>query len=198
MEPELIKPEAAARASYALNEAEQQTLLTLARRSIAAGLEKGEPDLDDLELTPALQIKMSCFVTLKKRGQLRGCIGTLNAHRRLYEDVIDNAQSAAFRDPRFPKLKEPEELEKCQIEISVLTPPSAISGVDDIEIGKHGLVIEKGGQRGVFLPQVPVEQKWDLTKYLENLCRKAGLPRDAYQEGAKLQWFTAQVFAEEE
>jgi AmmeMemoRadiSam system protein B/AmmeMemoRadiSam system protein A len=188
--------EAGARASYELNEAEKKTLLVLARRTIQAHFANRKPDLADLDITPTMKATMSCFVTLKKQGELRGCIGNLSANQPLYQDVIDYAIKSAFGDPRFPALKE-DELAECTIEISALTPPAPITKIEDIVIGKHGLTIEKGFARGVFLPQVPVEYQWNLEQYLENLCRKARLPNDAYLEGAKLEWFTAQVFGEE-
>jgi len=183
-----------------LSSAEQQTLLKLARDTLQTLLQqkgKAGPDLARYELTPRLREKAGVFVTLKKHGQLRGCIGYIEGIKPIYQTVIDNAKNAAFNDPRFPKVRA-DELKDIMIEISVMTPLRRIQSVDEIVVGKHGLTIEKGYHHGLLLPQVPGEWGWDRDTFLVHICRKAGLPDDAWKEGATLKVFSAQVFGEEE
>ncbi|HEX67952.1 MAG TPA: AmmeMemoRadiSam system protein A, partial [bacterium] len=146
---------------------------------------------------PRLKKPGACFVTLKENGRLRGCIGTLFPGKPLYENVARMAVSAAFYDYRFPPLRK-EELEKIKIEISVLSPLKRIKSFEEIEVGKHGLYLIKGSYRGVLLPQVATEYGWDRWQFLQAVSRKAGLPPDAYKEGAVIYIFTAEVFGEEE
>jgi len=179
-----------------LSEEQRSFLLGLARESIAARLAHKplpNPSAGDAELLRPL----GAFVTLKINGELRGCIGNLTAAAPLYQTVQQMAQAAAFEDPRFPPLTA-EELEQVTIEISVLSPMRRITSTAQIEIGRDGLYLIKGANRGVFLPQVPVEQGWDLLQYLDNLCEKAGLQPGCWQEGATLYTFTAVVFDEKE
>ena len=183
-----------------LSSAEQQTLLKLARDTLQALLQqkgKAGADLARYELTPRLREKAGVFVTLKKHGQLRGCIGYIEGIKPIYQTVIDNAKNAAFNDPRFPKVRA-DELKDITIEISVMTPLRRIKSVDEIVVGKHGLTIEKGYHHGLLLPQVPGEWGWDRDTFLVHICRKAGLPDDAWKEGATLKVFSAQVFGEKE
>jgi len=183
-----------------LSPAEQQTLLKLARNQLEILLQQkagAVPDLAQYELTPQLREKSGVFVTLKKIGKLRGCIGYIEGIKPLYQAVIDNAKNAAFDDPRFPKVRA-DELKDITIEISVMTPLRRIKSVDEIVVGKHGLTIEKGYHHGLLLPQVPGEWGWDRDTFLVHICRKAGLPDDAWKEGATLKVFSAQVFGEKE
>jgi AmmeMemoRadiSam system protein A len=178
----------------ALSQAQQQALLKLARDAIAEQLNTGKVSgsvLDD----PALARQCGAFVTLKENGELRGCIGRMQGDQPLCDVVRQMAVAAATGDPRFPPLK-PEELGQVEIEISVLSPLRRITDTEQIEIGKHGLLISQGGQQGVFLPQVPVEQGWDRNQYLENLCAKAGLMPGCWRQNAALYTFTAEVFGE--
>jgi AmmeMemoRadiSam system protein A len=115
----------------------------------------------------------------------------------VYTTLQQAAVSAATDDPRFPPLT-PEELEEISIEISVLSPLKRISNIDEIEVEKHGLVIVAEGRSGLLLPQVATEAGWDRQQFLEAVCRKAGLPEDAWMQGATLYTFTAIVFGEEE
>ena len=141
-----------------------------------------------------LKEKRGSFVTLKRDGNLRGCIGTILGYEPLDHNVWRMAQSAAFQDPRFSPLRE-QEWPLCSIEISVLTEPSLCTDVHAIEIGRHGLILQYGGHTGVFLPQVPVEQGWDRMQYLDHLCLKAGVsPSSWKKEGSQLFWYEAQVF----
>ncbi len=138
--------------------------------------------------------ELGCFVTLNKNGVLRGCIGSLIGKEPLYENVARMAIAAAFKDTRFPPVA-PQEWPTLEIEISVLGPMTLCPKIEDIEIGRHGLLLILGTHSGVFLPKVPVEQGWDLTAYLENLCRKAQLPSQAWQDPkAQLYWYEALVF----
>lgn len=174
---------------------ERQILLRIARGSLESAL-LGK-DLQPYENTPLLKEKRGAFVTLKIGKNLRGCIGHIIPQDPLEETIYALARSSAFSDPRFPPLEE-EELEKVSIEISLLSPITLCPDPVLIEVGKHGLLIELGFHRGLLLPQVPIEQGWDREKYLQGLCRKAGLPMDAWKNPeAKIEWFTAEVFGEE-
>ena len=176
-----------------LSEADQQFLLRLARRALEESVR--HDSLPEVEAPPGpLREKCGAFVTLHKMGRLRGCIGYLESLKPLYQTICECAMAAALRDPRFDAVT-PEELPVLHLEISVLSPLVEIAP-DQVEVGRHGLLISRGGQRGVLLPQVPVEWKWNREQFLEETCLKAGLPPDAWRHGAKIQAFTAQVFGE--
>ncbi len=180
-----------------VGEAQQETLLALARASITAAV-NGEELPDPPTDAPIFSEPRAVFVTLHREGRLRGCIGGLEARQPLGEAVISAAVSAALRDPRFPPVS-PHEVEDLHIEISVLSPMRLVESPDEIVVGTHGVLVRQGGRSGVFLPQVAPEQGWDRETMLSNLCsHKAGLPADAWQHGAELHVFTAQVFAEDE
>jgi AmmeMemoRadiSam system protein A len=176
-----------------LSEADQQILLQMAREALAESVRHYRlPKVEE----PAASLRQNCgaFVTLTKAGRLRGCIGYLQGPKALYQTVRECAMSAALHDPRFDPVS-PEELPDLRVEISVLSPLFDVTP-DRIEVGCHGLLVSRGSQRGVLLPQVPVEWKWDRQKFLEETCLKAGLPPDAWQHGARIQAFTAQIFGE--
>jgi len=137
------------------------------------------------------------FVTLKKRGQLRGCIGHMAEDCALGQTVGAMAIQAAVNDPRFRPVTLAE-LAELEIEISVLTPWKAISAAEDIVVGRDGVVLIKDGKSAVFLPQVATENGWGHREMLDNLCLKAGLPAGSWKKGAKLYVFQADVFAESE
>jgi len=145
---------------------------------------------------PALMIPCGVFVTLFKGGQLRGCIGHTQADMPLYTAVQEMAISSATIDPRFPPVLE-QELDDIHVEISVLSDLFPISA-DQVEVGKHGLMLVYGGRRGLLLPRVPVERGWDLNNYLDNLCYKAGLPMDIWEQNPTLLAFTACEFSEDD
>jgi len=171
---------------------ERRALLDVAHRSIEAALRD-----ESLELTPAsehLAEPRGAFTTLHLHGKLRGCIGYVCATQPLYRTVAETARAAAFEDPRFEPVAL-DEAEELKIEISVLSPLRPINA-EDVVVGKHGLVVMQGGRRGLLLPQVPVEWDWDRQTFLAQTCLKAGLPSDAWQHGAELQAFTAEVFGE--
>lgn len=177
-----------------LTEAEQAVLLDLARRAIVAGL-RGEPapGLDD---PPArLCREQGVFVSLHRGRSLRGCIGMVTPGRPLAETVASCAIAAATQDPRFDALV-PSELTEMRIEISVLDVPFRVRQPSEVTVGLHGLMVSAGGRRGVLLPQVAVQQGWDVTTFLEETCLKAGLSRTAWRERAVVEAFSAQVFAE--
>lgn len=134
----------------------------------------------------------AAFVTLKeKSGRLRGCIGTVQAFTALYRSVVQNAVAAAAKDPRFPPVS-PEELPDLDLEVTVLDPMEPVSAISEITVGTHGVYLEAAGRSSVFLPQVPLEQGWDLAVYLQQLAMKAGLPSDGWKNG-RLYRFTAEI-----
>ncbi len=179
-----------------LSEGDKQQLLTLARTTVECELRGEEPP----ELTSESQVlnqKRGAFVTLTKWGTLRGCIGYVEAHKPLYQTVKEVAISAALHDPRFPPIGK-EELKEIKVEISVLTPPRRIKEIEEIKVGRDGIIIKKGYDQGLLLPQVATEYGWDLPTFLEHTCHKAGLPKDAWQDKDTEIWiFSAEVFGEE-
>ena len=178
---------------------DRQRLLALARATIAHYLKtQRTPEPKDLgiEVTPAMSKTGAAFVTLTKAGELRGCIGEIFATQSLYKSVIANAIHAAVDDPRFPAVTA-DELPALHVEISALTEPQEVPSYRDIVIGKHGIVLRKAGRSAVYLPQVAPEQGWDLETTLNHLSRKAGLPSDAWKEGASFLVFEAVVFGED-
>ncbi|AEH44729.1 AMMECR1 domain protein [Thermodesulfatator indicus DSM 15286] len=180
-----------------LNEAEKALLLYIARESITSALE-GRPPRLPREIPPKLLEPYGAFVTLHKHGQLRGCIGTFHPEGPLYKTVFEMARSAAFNDPRFPPVTL-EELSEIDIEISVLSPMWRATSIDEIEVGKHGIYIIRGINRGVLLPQVAVEYGWDRETFLDHTCLKAGLPPGCWQDPeTEIYLFTAEIFSEKE
>jgi uncharacterized protein len=178
-----------------LSPADQQLLLRIARDSIAAHLQdKAAAPLKTT--TPVLQECRGAFVSLHRHGQLRGCIGYLEPIKPLLQTVREMAAAAAFQDPRFRPLQA-SELADLEIEISVLSPMRLIQSTDEIEVGRHGLYVVKGQNRGLLLPQVATQYRWSRLTFLEQTCCKAGLPPDAWKEpGTKLYIFTADIFAD--
>lgn len=173
----------------------KKTLLAIARITLENHL-AGKPVPEFEQGPPVLYEKRGAFVTLKKHGELRGCIGRIVADMPLYKVVSDFAIHAAVEDPRFNPVHY-EELKDIEIEISVLTPFEEIASLDEIEVGTHGLMIRKGYRSGLLLPQVPVEYGWDRDTFLEHLCYKAQMPADAYKDdGVTIYKFSAVVFSE--
>lgn len=167
-------------------------MLEIARSAVAdtvAGRASQPAALDDPP--PASGV----FVTLKKNGLLRGCIGTVECRQPLAEEIARAAVSAAREDPRFPPVST-DELPGLDVEISVLGPLERIDPLDpdSIVVGRHGLVVEQGWRRGLLLPQVAPEWGWDREQFLAHTCRKAGLPPDAWRRGADVYRFEADVF----
>ncbi len=172
---------------------ERKFLLSVARQAIAAALEHRHFDAEPM--TERLAEHAAVFTTLHVDGALRGCVGQVIAIESLTAAVAHTAVSAAFSDPRFAPLTA-EELARAHIDLSVLTPLSPIRR-EQIVIGRHGLVISLGPYRGLLLPQVPVEQGWDVETFLAYTCMKAGLPPSSWQSpDAQLLAFEAEVFGE--
>lgn len=169
-------------------------LLRIARESIVQGLE-GRRHKPPKPAETALIVRSGAFVTISRAGALRGCIGTFEASKPLYLTVADMARSAAFDDPRFPPLQK-SEYATIGLEISVLTPLRKLDDPSEVTVGRHGVYIVRDAYRGVLLPQVATEYGWDRVRFLEETCRKAGLPRDAWREGAEIYVFEAEVFGE--
>jgi hypothetical protein len=180
-----------------LEEREREYLLSLARRTIVERFRKITPrERDEAEKPPAtLKALRGAFVTLHVDGDLRGCIGYIQADRPLYEVIPRAAGAAAFSDGRFLPLRE-EELERLRIEISVLSLPAVVKDPSEVELGKHGIVISQGSRRGLLLPQVATEHGWERDEFLAHGCLKAGLGMDAYRRGAMIEVFEAEVFGE--
>ncbi|MEO0076535.1 MAG: AmmeMemoRadiSam system protein B [candidate division WOR-3 bacterium] len=159
---------------------EQRELIRIARTTIENYI-RGQKVPEFTPLTEKLKEKYGVFVTLHKKGELRGCIGYVQGIKPLYQAVSEMAIASATEDPRFPKVTA-NELKDIDIEITVLTPLKRITDINEIQIGKHGLVIRRGGYQGLLLPQVATEQGWDRKTFLEHTCWKAGLPSDAWQD----------------
>ncbi|MCL2104654.1 MAG: AmmeMemoRadiSam system protein B [Kiritimatiellaeota bacterium] len=178
-----------------LPEADCERLLTLARTTIAEAFvsdaRKASVRIPDT-VTDGMNAVRGGFVTLNMHGDLRGCIGEILPRREIWKVVREQALNAAFNDPRFPPLTE-REFADIDLEISILTPPKPVDCWRDIVIGKHGMVLSKAGRSAVFLPQVAPEQGWTLEETLAHLSQKAGLPHDAWKEGATFLVFEAQV-----
>ena len=176
--------------------ADRKYLLRLARETISRYLTMKMVPLPRLS-SPVLREPRGVFVTLKKREELRGCIGRMVPDRPLAELVGAMALQSAFEDPRFSPVT-PRELADLEIEISVLTPMQPVSGPNDIVVGRDGVLLQKGGKSAVFLPQVAPEQGWGRDEMLDHLSRKAGLPAGAWRDGASFLTFQAIVFGEAE
>ena len=184
--------------SPTLSEEGRRDLLGLARATIEARFRGEPPPRLASDRAETFGEPRAVFVTLRIGERLRGCIGTLAPEGDLSRTVPRFAIRAAFEDPRFPALSEPE-LPECTIEISVLTPPRAIGSPEEIQIGRDGLILEFGGRRSLLLPQVATEWGFDRTTFLAELSRKAGLPPEAWRQAEARLWsFQAEVFSEEE
>lgn len=176
---------------------DKKELLKLARESLVYYMKNGKkasPEALGIKLSPGMKKQMGAFVTLHKNGMLRGCIGEIVPRRALYEAVMDHSVNAALNDYRFPPVKLLE-IPRLEFEISALTPPKEVASYKDIVIGKNGMTLTKNGRSAVFLPQVATEQGWGLDETLSHLAAKAGLPPDAWKDGAKFTVFEAVVFS---
>jgi len=176
-----------------LREEERRLLHHIARRAIE-DVARGKPVPGFKVESGILMEKRGAFVTLKKRGQLRGCIGYIKGIKPLYRAVAEMAVAAAFNDPRFTPVTEAE-LPDLEIEISVLTPLKRVDDVGQIQVGRDGIYIKRGNYAGLLLPQVATEYGWDRETFLERTCLKAGLPKDAWKdENTRIYVFSAEVF----
>ena len=171
---------------------ERAVLLRLAHESILSALERREIPL--APPTAHLAEPRGVFTSLYLRDELRGCVGYVLPISPVYRAVADTARAAAFEDTRFRPVTLPEARD-LGIELSILSPPQPISA-EAVEIGHHGLLISMAGRRGLLLPQVPTEHHWDRQTFLEQTCRKAGLPLNAWQNGATIEAFTAEIFGD--
>ena len=182
--------------NFILSESEKVQLLEIARSTIINFLTNGKlSHINKDDLSPILKSECGCFVSLHKKGALRGCIGRFTANTPLYEIVQKMAISSATQDDRF-SIVELEEMNEIEIEISVLTPLNKIESIDEIEMGKHGIYIKKGFSSGTFLPQVAIETGWTKEEYLGHCAKnKVGLSWDGWKE-ADIYIFEALVFGE--
>ncbi|RQW78267.1 MAG: AmmeMemoRadiSam system protein A [Geobacter sp.] len=171
---------------------ERKLLLEIARDAIVSHLQNTPVPMRDVS-NPLLQDNRGCFVCIKIDGKLRGCIGNFTSDKPLYQLIQEMAVSAATKDPRFYPMRKID-LGNFKLEISVLSPLQKISSIEEIEIGVHGLYIEKNFTRGVLLPQVAVECSWDRETFLGQTSIKAGMRPDDWKEGADLYIFSADVF----
>ena len=187
---------AASSSNDPLPAADRKALLTLARATITRFLESGTVPLGRAS-SPGVQRVQGAFVTLRKKGTLRGCIGQMIADTPLRRLVGAMAMAAAFEDPRFDKVRA-SEMKDIEVEISVLTPFREIPTASRITVGRDGVLLQKGRASAVFLPQVATEEGWSREEMLDNLCLKAGLGAGCWQTGAKLSTFQAEVFKESE
>jgi AmmeMemoRadiSam system protein A len=181
---------------FSLDNREKQYLLNVARRALVAAVEGGQA----FEVLAVERDEAECagaFVTLKRRTRLRGCIGQIGTKQSAAQVIAYSARAAALEDRRFDPVR-PHELPEIEIELSVLSQPATIAP-HEIEVGKHGLIVSRGWQRGLLLPQVAPEHRWESSRFLEETCVKAGLERDAWKDPQTLILaFTAQVFSDSE
>lgn len=179
-----------------LSSEEKKILLDTARNSIKNLFTKIELSKPDYDKNPVLKSKAGAFVTLTVNTRLRGCIGYITSDNPLFETVKDAAVQAAIGDPRFAPLSN-DEFANVDIEVSVLSEPFKMNSYDEIILGKHGLILDDLGRRGLLLPQVPVEHNMDKEQYLCAICEKAGIPAFSWKEKTlNIDMFTANVFSE--
>ncbi len=180
-----------------LNIEQKKFLLDLARASIESKLESRSLEIEkpDDEL---YELKLGAFVTLHKFGQLRGCIGQVIPQMSLFDTIIEMAKAAAFGDPRFQNVQA-DEVDNIDIEISILSELVRVNDIDEIKVGRDGLLIRKGMYSGLLLPQVATEQNWDKHTFLDHTCMKAGLTPGSWQDPqSELYRFAAEIFSEKE
>jgi AmmeMemoRadiSam system protein B/AmmeMemoRadiSam system protein A len=193
MKDEKTKEEKKVGVDLGLNEEEKKTLHHIAK-TVVENKARGKAVPEFKIESPILKENRGAFVTIQKKGQLRGCIGYIEGHGPLHKTIEEMAEAAAFRDPRFTPVKE-KELSELEFEISVLTPLKRTKDVNEIEVGKHGIYIKKGWYSGLLLPQVATEYGWDRQAFLEHTCQKAGLPSNAWKEkDTEIYIFSADIF----
>jgi len=185
-------PQPSSSAAGEYSSQERELLLHLAHQAIDTALEECELALP--LISEHLQQQRGAFTTLHLEGEVRGCVGYVFPVSPLFQTIIETARAAAFQDMRFLPVTR-EEADRLQISISILSLLFPIKA-EEVELGKHGLLITQGNHRGLLLPQVPAEHGWDLNTFLEQTCRKAGLRPDAWQHQATLEAFTAEIFGE--
>ena len=175
---------------------EADTLLHLAYESARTPPGSPLPILELRLFSPTLRAPGRAFVTLHRGNELRGCVGYVDAARPLWETVALSARAAAHEDSRFPPV-EPEEMPEMTVEVSILGEPRLINRPEEVVTGRHGVIVSKEGRQGLLLPQAANEHGWDRETMLSHACRKAGLPADAWKEGARIMVFEAQIFQAE-
>jgi len=180
-----------------LSDENRKQLLAIARTSIECAFDGCFDQPDEAQVDEALRRPAGAFVTLRTPdGDLRGCIGSIQAREPLFRAVHSSALSAAFRDPRFPQVQR-EELDNLHLEISVMGPIERVERFEEIVVGRDGLIVTRGGYAGLLLPQVASEYGWDRETFLDQTCVKAGLPKAAWrQPGTVVEKFSAEVFEE--
>jgi len=176
-----------------LSDTDRQLLLEIARQALASHVTRTAARTESS--ADVLSRPSGAFVTLHHRGELRGCIGHIEASEPLGQVIARCAVAAGSSDPRFAAVVA-SELPDIAIELSILGPLEPVADIQEIEIGRHGLVVEHGWHRGLLLPQVATEWKWDRETFVAETCRKAGLPREAWKTGATIWKFEAEVFGE--
>ena len=176
-----------------ISETDRQSLLTLARQALEARVRRQRAP--EVEPVGVFALRRGAFVTIHARGDLRGCLGRLGIDAPLARTIAHLGAAVADSDPRFGPVSAIE-LPDIEVEISVLTPEEPITSIDSIEVGRHGLIIEERYARGLLLPQVAVEHRWHRETFLAHTCMKAGLPPDAWKNGARILTFEAEVFGE--
>jgi AmmeMemoRadiSam system protein A len=197
MSPPPHNSQSAVAAAQEFSNDERALLLKLAHDSISSALQQSEISFD--APTAHLAEPRGVFTSLYLAGiqgekPLRGCVGYVLPTCAVYRAVAETARAAAFGDPRFPPVTK-DEAPHLEIQVSILTPPSPIRA-EEIEVGRHGLLISQNGRRGLLLPQVAIEHEWDRITFLDQTCRKAGLPTDAWRKGAILEAFTAEILGD--
>lgn len=178
-----------------LKSKEKKILLDIAHKAIAAVV-RDEDTTPEPREEKALNTRSGCFVTIKQDDELRGCIGNFQSDLPLFKEVAEMAAASACKDPRFYPLQE-DEINNISIDISVLSPLEKVDAIESIEIGTHGIYLEKGYYRGVLLPQVATEHNWDRETFLKQTCIKAGLPTDSWEaDETDIYIFSAEVFSD--
>ncbi len=181
-----------------ISQEEKKIILGLARKSIASIYSKDDNTNNGTQESTTLNSKCGAFVTLTINSELRGCIGYITSDNPLHETIKDAAVQAALNDPRFPALTE-EEFNIIEIEVSVLSEPFPMNNYDEIELGKHGLILEEMGRRSLLLPQVPIEHNMNKDRFLSAICQKGGFNPFMWKERTlNINLFTANVFSEKE
>ena len=190
---EKMKNEKKVGVDLGLSEQDKKTLHHIAR-TVIENKARGKSLLEFKVESPILKESRGAFVTINKKGELRGCIGYIEGRGPLHQTITEMAEAAAFHDPRFSPVKE-KELPELEIEISVLTPLKKVTDVNEIQVGKHGVYIKRGWLSGLLLPQVATEYGWDRQTFLEHTCLKAGLPSNAWKEKEiEIYIFSADIF----
>jgi len=177
-----------------LTQAEKRLLLGTAREAIVSFITTGSVQNREVA-AENLQSRQGCFVSIKMNGKLRGCIGNFISDKPLIQLVQEMAVAAATKDPRFYPMKK-QDLADFTVEISVLSPLQKIADIEEIEVGTHGIYLERNFHRGVLLPQVATEYGWDRDAFLQQTALKAGMGRDDWKENTDIYIFSAQVFGE--